>query len=571
MNSNNRSHYLRMTLLTITILVIGLFFLTACTASDDRKTRVEPTSQAEAVNPLFSTPSKQEANEQTPTNEEPVTDNPPTPDLDGIVIDLSAETKPINPALLGTNVPAWLGSQRTTHETFIARTLSAGISMVRIPGGSWANYYAWLPCEQENICPWEWGVLTPTDFINLINTTGLETMYTVNMNGTAKEAAALVAFFNGSVDDKTEIGVDGLGRDWGTVSDWAKLRRDHGNPDPVSITYWEIGNEIYAGKQGMGTDCDQSWGWEDVWTCDGREYVHGAGEHEGFIAFRDAMRAVDPTIMVGAVGVPDSDSWNNWGIEVIAEAGSVMDFYIIHKYGFGSEENDMQTMLAQPQSSWRTIKADIDNAFDLVANGRRVPIAVTEYNLFAAENHDVDERMSQAVNGLFLADTIGQMMQQGFDIANQWDIAHGDNTIPSRYGLMRANNGFRSPQYYMFPMWSRFGSEMLPVSSPYASDTTLSVYAGKDEDGTVSLLAINKTGDAISSSIHILNALEPFTSGIVDVIQADSLDSDSVTWNGVDDPADDLSDAPPSLLESIENPTNYTFAPYSVTLIRFVP
>ncbi|MBE2221914.1 MAG: alpha-L-arabinofuranosidase [Anaerolineae bacterium] len=573
MNSNKRSSHTRIRLLAAASLVISLFFLTACTNANEGTTLTEPTSQAEAVHPLFSTPANQGTTEQSANDQNPSVATPAETTPDGIVIDLSAESRPINPALLGTNVPAWLGNQRTTNETFIARTLASGTSMIRIPGGSWSNYYEWLPCELENKCPWEWGVLTPTDFINLINTTGLEAMYTVNMNGTAKEAAALVAFFNGSVDDETEIGVDGLGRDWRTVGDWAKLRSDHGNPDPVGITYWEIGNELYAGKQGMGKECDQSWGWEDVWTCDGREYVHGTADHEGFIAFRDAMRAVDPSIMVGAVGVPESSSWGNWGVEVIAEAGDVMDFYIIHSYGFGSEESNMQTILAEPQAqgSWQTIKADIDNTFDLVANGRSVPIAVTEYNLFAAEHNDVDERMSQAVNGLFIADTIGQMMQHGFDIANQWNIAHGDNTIPSRYGLMRANNGFRSPQYYVFPMWSRFGSEMLPVSSPYASDTTLSVYAGKDENGMVSLLVINKTGDAISSNIHILNTTEPFTSGTVDVIQADSLDSDSVTWNGVNDPADDLSNAPPLLLKTIENPTPFTFAPYSVTLIRFVP
>jgi hypothetical protein len=559
------------TLLSTITLIISLLFLAACSSSDNLTSLAEPTTQTEAVNPLFSDPAPQETHEQESTKEIIVTDSPPETNLDGIIIDLTAETKPINAALLGTNVPAWLAKQRTTNETFIARTLASGTTMIRIPGGSWANYYEWLPCELENKCPWEWGVLTPTDFINFLNATELEAMYTVNINGTSKEASALVAFFNGSIDDETTIGVDTLGRDWGTVSEWAKLRSEQGNPDPVGITYWEIGNEIYAGKQGMGTDCDISWGWEEVWTCDGREYVHGTEDHEGFIAFRDAMRAVDSSIKVGAVGVPESASWGNWGVEVITEAGDVMDFYIIHNYGFGSQESNMQTMLAQPQGSWQTIKADIDAAFDLVANGRRVPIAVTEYNLFSAEGLDVDERMSQAVNGLFLADTIGQMMQHGFDIANQWDIAHGDDTIPSRYGLMRANNLFRSPQYYVFPMWSRFGSEMLPVTSPFASETTLSVYAGKHEDGTVSLLAINKTEAPISSNINILNSIQPFTSGTVDVIQAESLDSEYVTWNGVENPADDLSDAPSSLLQSIENPTSFSFAPYSITLIRFMP
>ena len=40
------------------------------------------------------------------------------------------------------------------------------------------------------------------------------------MNGTAQEAAALVAFFNGDVDDSRTIGPDRNGRDWGTVGDF---------------------------------------------------------------------------------------------------------------------------------------------------------------------------------------------------------------------------------------------------------------------------------------------------------------------------------------------------------------
>lgn len=484
-----------------------------------------------------------------------------------ISFDVNATGTDINPLVLGTNLPAWLAPSRTKNNTFINRTIATDVPLMRIPGGSWSNFYEWSNCEMNNVCPWTWGVLKPTDFIDFMQSTNTEGMYTINMNGTTKEAAALVAFFNGSVSDNTVIGSDVKGRNWGTVSEWAQLRSDNGNPDPFYIKYWEIGNEIYGGEQGK--DC-ASWGWEDVWTCDGREYVNGLGNNEGFIAYRNAMRAVDPTIMVGAVGVPDPASWSNWGNEVIEEAGDVMDFYIIHKYGFGSQQGNMQTMLAEPQGSWQTIKADIDAAFDQYAGGRRIPIAVTEYNLFAVEGQDVNERMSQAVNGLYLADTIGQMMKHEFDIANQWDLAHGDNSIPSRYGLMRANNYFRSPQYYVFPMWSRFGSEMLPISSSHNAATELSVYAGRIDPWTVSVMAINKTGNQINTSIELNGATSSLPGGTVDIVKANSLSSTSVTFNGSSNPNDSLTNAPPTDLGVVANPMTYTFEPYSITLLRLV-
>jgi alpha-L-arabinofuranosidase len=486
-----------------------------------------------------------------------------------ISFDVNAAGTAINPLVLGTNLPAWLGPSRTEDSTFLNRTIATGTTILRIPGGSWSNIIDWYACEtgNQNDC-WftNWG-LRPSDFINFLRAANTEGMYTINMNGTSKEAAALVAFFNGSVSDNTVIGTDVNGRNWGNVSEWAQLRSDNGSPNPLYIKYWEIGNEIYGGEQGK--DC-AAWGWEDVWTCDGREYVNGLGSNEGFIAFRNAMRAVDPSILVGAVGVPDPASWSNWGNEVIEEAGDVMDFYIIHKYGFGSPQSNMQTMLAEPQGSWQTIREDIDAAFDQYADGRRIPIAITEYNLFAVEGQDVNERMSQAVNGLYLADTLGQMMKYEFDIANQWDLAHGDASIPSRYGLMRANNYFRSPQYYAFPMWARFGSEMLPVSSSHNAATELSVYAGRIDAANYSVMAINKTGNQITTSIEVTGASAQITGGTADVMKATSLTSTSVTFNGNSDPNDDLSNAPSTNLGAVANPLTYTFEPYSVTLLRFV-
>jgi len=494
-------------------------------------------------------------------------DNPTTPTAN-ITIDANAAGTAVDSRLLGTNLPAWLGTWRTENSTFINRTVAAGVTMVRVPGGSWSNYYDWSNCEINNVCPWDWGVLKPTDFINFSQAAGAELMYTVNQNGTAKEAAALVAFFNGSVNDNTVIGVDVKGHDWGTVAQWAQLRADHGNAAPHPITYWEIGNEIYGGIS--GTDCS-GWGWEEVWTCDGREYVNGIGSgsnrHEGYLEFRSEMKRIDPSIQVGAVGVAPQDSWNNWGNEVIEEAGDVMDFYVIHQYAYFTPPGSYQEALAQPQSGWNWIRTDYDTALAQYANGRAIPVAFTEHNLFSVQDQDNGQWMTRAVNMLFMADTIGQMAKYQFNIANQWDLANGQAWNGTDYGLLNADDYSRSPQYYVFPLWSRFGDTLLPVTSSYDAATTLSVYAGRIDASTISVLAVNKTGSAIASTIQI-NGTSQISSGLADVAKAGSLDSQSATFNNVSSPNDSLSNAPSIVLSNLSNPLAYTFAPYSVTLLR---
>lgn len=491
-----------------------------------------------------------------------------------ISFDANATPTPINMHNLGTNLPMWLGPNRTENGMFIGRTQAASPTIIRIPGGTRSNGYDWLACEtgvniegEEGTCwSWGWG-LRPTDFINFLQATDAEAIFTVNQNGSSKEAAALVAFFNGDVNDNTPIGIDIRGRNWLTVAHWAQLRSTNGNPDPINIQYWEIGNETWGGHS--GTDCEW-WGWEDVWTCDGTEYVEGIGGNtEGYTAFRNTMRTVDPSIMVGAVGVSPQDSWSNWGNEVIAAAGDVMDFYVIHKYAYSNVPSSREEALTQPQAIWEPMMDEYEAVYAQHYPGESPPpVTVTEYNLFSVQDRDTGQWMTQAVNMLFVADSIGQMMENDFAMANQWNIANGAAGNGTDYGWLDATTYERSPQYYAFPMWARFGDQLLPVSSSYDAATTLSVYAGRIDPSTVSLLVINKTGGQINAPIQIDNMPSVIIHGQRDVVQAASLSSQTVTFNGNSNPSDDLSNAPSTSLGVFVNGGAYPFPPYSITLLR---
>lgn len=510
-----------------------------------------------------------------------VADSTTPPPVDNVTITLATDgiPRPIDARVLGTNLPTWLGPGRLANTTFRARTSASGVTVIRMPGGSWSNHYGWLSCEmgidQPNalLCGDNWGswAAKPTDFIDFLQATGIEGMWVVSNNGTPQEAAAAVAFFNAMPDDNTLIGVDRNGFDWRTAGHWAQLRTDNGNPQPLGIKLWSVGNEIYGGRPSSGGAECQPWGWEDVWSCDGTEYVNGAKGYDGYTTFRNAMRAIDATIQVGAVGVTPSSDYNNWGNEVIAAAGATMDFYDIHQYGFFEAPADNTTLLAAPQSAWPTIMGNVRTTFANHANGRAIPVGVTEYNLFAVQDQDNGQQMTRAVNALYIADTIGQMISEGVVMANQWDLANGRASNGTEYGLMHEdNNWYRSPQYYLFPLWARFGTELLPTTNTLDAATQLSVYGGRIDANTYSLLAINKRAQAVMATIGLNGAEGPLsvTGGTEDVLQAASLAAQTVTYNNVNDPADDLSDAPSRTLTIASDSLTHTFAPYSVTLLR---
>lgn len=428
-----------------------------------------------------------------------------TPSLDAdIVVDPDGAAIAFDRRLLGTNVPAWLGPDRLNDTAFQAAAVASGTTLVRMPGGSWSNSYDWHACEtgDNTGCNWP-AAARPTDFIDFLQATELEGMWTVSINASAEAAAAAVAFFNGRLDDDTEIGIDRYGEDWATVGDWAQLRADHGNPDPIGIALWEIGNEVYGGRPDSGGDQCASFGWEEVWTCDGSEYVRGDRDHDGYLAISAAMRAVDPGIEVGAVGVGDPGGWNNWGNEVIAEAGDQLDFYVVHQYGF-DQSPDPAEAVDRPLVLWPQLMSDVTAAL-----GTDIPVAVTEYNLVSVRDNDTKLTMTQAMNALYIADSIGQLATHGVTIANQWNLANGLATNGTDYGLIDADDYSRYPQFEALSSWSAVGSDMLPTM---VDDDRLRVYATRHDSGARTgdwtLLVINLRDSDVTRTLTFAGGID---------------------------------------------------------------
>ena len=298
----------------------------------------------------------------------------------------------------------------------------------------------------------------------------------------------------------------------------------------------------------------------------------GSARHEGYLEFRAAMRAVDPSIAFGVSGTDDPAGYASWATKVISAAGPVMDFYIVHPYAYdtppSNDASGRAQILALPQTHWSGIRAALQPLFDTYAPGRSVPVAVTEYNLVSSWTNDNQQLMTRAVDTLFIADSIGQMAQNGYAMALQWALANGASSNGTDYGLLKAEAGYaRTAQYYAFPLWARFGSVLLPVTSSADAATELSVYAGRIDTATVTLLAINKTGSTMTATIT-LSGITVLAGGTVDVVQASSLDAQSVTLNGVANPSDDLSNAPSHPFSAGPGPTfTYAFTPNSITLL----
>ena len=184
-------------------------------------------------------------------------------------------------------------------------------TFLRWPGGNIvsAEYHWWDGIgdrdKRNPYFDYAWAVFEPHDvgtdeFMKLCQLVGSEPVLTVNMGaGTIEEAAAWVEYCNGD-----------------TATKYGALRAANGHPEPYKVHTWFVGNEQFGNWQ--------------IGHSDAETYAHQ------YLKFVAAMRAVDPTIDVIAVGVP-VNLYGRWNEYVLKIASEQMDMLSVHYYSIRTE------------------------------------------------------------------------------------------------------------------------------------------------------------------------------------------------------------------------------------------
>jgi len=111
---------------------------------------------------------------------------------------------------------------------------------------------------------------------------------------------------------------------------WAKLRREHGHPEPHRVRYWGLGNEMYGGWQ--------------IGSLEARDYVKKAR------AFAMVMKRTDPSIQLVGCG---QNGWSQWDEVVLDGLAELVDFHSIHLY---TGSPDHYTTVMQSHEAERAVR-----------------------------------------------------------------------------------------------------------------------------------------------------------------------------------------------------------------------
>lgn len=458
----------------------------------------------------------------------------PLPKMGGATVNVNVDTQQVlrrlPRTLYGNNAAVWDGSLLIGSE-MVDRLRTAGVSILRFPGGSSADCYHWdgkYPPYAKTM-GWHslsgaWSVDTAS-YMRLVRELGAIPMLTVNHGYTSYDSTSS----DGNVENAARLAEDWVeycnspndGNNPNGGTDWAARRAADGFPTPFGVHYWEVGNESYGS-------------WETGYDPTGETYA------ANFNVIVDRMKAVDATIQVGLNAQLDK-RMQPWTANVLSHPGTAdrADFLSVHHY-FGWLPNaaaiDYEgTLTKSVEVAQKRTWLD-----ELVAQNTQrtpddLPYFFGEYNLPIPTN----PMHVALVSGLFIAKIIGEIATTGWAAAAYWDVLNGWETTP---GVGTGDLGFLSrgqadvpnltprPSYYPFFFYTRnFGDRLVTATS---SESTLVVYASTFGSGEVGLVLINEAKVPKSARI----SFEGFTPGAeanVWILAGDSLEAQAVTVNGI--------------------------------------
>ena len=364
----------------------------------------------------------------------------------------------------GLNSAVWDSSMNSASTQSLLQ--QAGIGMLRYPGGSYGDIYDW----QDNTAPG--GYVAPgTDFDSFMGTAqkiGAQPILIANYGtGTPAEAAAWVQYAN--------------------------VTKGYGDK------YWEIGNEVY-GDGYYGSD----------WEANDRTDKSPTQYANDILAYSAAMKAVDPTIKIGAVltlpgnwpdGVLASGDTSDWNHTVLSIAGSAIDFVIVHWYPSGTTASTALTEPGQLPGELQQLRDEIDKYEG--ARASSVGIAMTEMNSAVDEDTQPD--------ALFAADSYFTALQQGVFTVDWWDTHNGPAAISTApdgatdyddWGVLSSGTcvgttcepAFNTPfpTYYAIQMLSDVGRPGDLMVNAGTDQSLVAAHAVRQANGDLAVMLVNK-------------------------------------------------------------------------------
>jgi hypothetical protein len=479
----------------------------------------------------------------------------PKPSVVHVGVNAAAPIHTVDARVFGINNVAWDGSEDSPGT--IDQVTDMGIQVLRWPGGSWGDGYHWTneAMMYGATSPRTWGSFT-SNFINTVTNAQAQAFMIANYGSSSPEEAAYgVAKFN--------------------ITNHAHLQ------------YWEIGNEV-GGSWELDCNTNPPWQPHDPWTYAMR-----------FAQYYTQMKAVDPTIKIGAVADTTEDGtanytnhaavnpvtgvthygWTPVMLSTMLTNGVLPDFLIEHNYApSGGDTYD----LLWSSERWQTDAANLRmmlNDYLGASLATNIELDITEYGPGG------DQQPISLVGGLFEADSIGAVLQTEFKSFLRWDLHNGQSVITdpdnALYGWRTNSSGELIgdggvaygpvvppdpdcyPSFYCLKLtqyFARGGDTVITATNDYE---LLGTYAVRRTNGTLTILVINKSSCSNLTAAINLTGYVPSSNA---TLYSYGIPQDQAASTGIGS-----LDIAQTNISGVSTNFNYIFPPYSASVIVLAP
>ena len=469
---------------------------------------------------------------------------------DVITVDVTAVIADVSRKPIGINVNFLLDDDvnRAAAIVSLADALKkAGVKYLRYPGGEKSDAYLWSVPPYQSAVPtlarwasgdWPDNQEWPSYDRQLVEADGrtfkVSPLDFDEFMAVCQEIGCvptIVVCYDSMYKDAQPGGVaPGRAELLETAREWvryANVTRKYG------IKYWEIGNETWLPHyNGSAT---------------------AANYARDLVDFSRAMKAVDPTILIGANG--ESDSW--WRA-VLPTAAAAIDFLAVHNYpamnwgSFSYYQNNNINLMSVVHAAQQAIKS-----YAPAADRNRLMIASTEVN--SADWSGGWPHVNDLGHAIALFDTVGaHLLNPRVAFTQLWNTRWSGNdtaSTPVLWDALDKHNELQSTGRAM-AIWGQFLKDQIVSSSSTVkvrSYTTFSPSSGK-----LTVFLINKDSVARSTSVALRNAADRF---VVDTWVFSGKDAQDVypTW---------VNHGP---RQAAGDDVAVTLAPVSVTVLDITP
>lgn len=423
-----------------------------------------------------------------------------------VTINANQVVRTVDPRMFALNTAEWDGSFNDPQTLTALQAVQP--LLLRYPGGSSSDDYNWQ--TNTNVIENTPGGSAPfAMFAPVAKQIGAQAIITVNYG----------------------TGNPGLAADW---------VRESNVTNSYGFKYWEVGNECY------GT-------WEDdTYSLPHDPYTYAVNA----VQYITAMKQVDPTIKIGVPVVTGEDSYavgytshpatnsatgvphNGWTPVVLAtmkSLGVLPDFLIYHRYE-QNPGNESDSALLQAALTWSQDAANLRGMLTDYVGGSAaagIELLVTENN---SVSYNPGKQTTSLVNGLYMADSLGNLLQTEFNSMVWWDLhnnqistnnnsstlygwrEYGDYGIESgnSYAVVNSNpahDGY--PVFYVMKLLTHFARGGDKVVSTTTNNPLLSAYSVVRKDGSLSILVINKSSSTTYTATFAISGYTPQSTATV--------------------------------------------------------